>query len=80
MTTADLASTDELRAEVRDWLRDNWTPLPKNTDPWASSPERITWLKKVLDAGYAVPTYPPDWSGRGYPNSWPTSSVRSSRR
>lgn len=68
MTTPSLPSADELRAEVRDWLRDNWTPLPKNTDPWASSPERIAWLEKVLDAGYAVPTYPAEWFGRGYPN------------
>lgn len=69
MTTPSLPSADELRAEVRDWLRDNWTPLPKNTDPWASSPERIAWLEKVLDAGYAVPTYPAEWFGRGYPNT-----------
>ncbi|WP_006242764.1 acyl-CoA dehydrogenase family protein [Mycolicibacterium tusciae] len=68
MTTPALPTPDELRAEVRDWLRDNWTPLPKSTDPWASSPERIAWLEKVLDAGYAVPTYPADWFGRGYPN------------
>ncbi|ABM15090.1 acyl-CoA dehydrogenase family protein [Mycolicibacterium vanbaalenii] len=68
MTTPSLPSADELGAEVRDWLRDNWTPLPKNTDPWASSPERIAWLEKVLDAGYAVPTYPAEWFGRGYPN------------
>ncbi|AFM18487.1 acyl-CoA dehydrogenase [Mycolicibacterium chubuense NBB4] len=68
MTTAALPSADELRTEVREWLRDNWTPLPKATDPWASSPERIAWLEKVLDAGYAVPTYPTEWFGRGYPN------------
>lgn len=68
MTTPPLPGADELRAEVRDWLRDNWTPLPKNTDPWASSPERIAWLEKVLEAGYAVPTYPAEWFGRGYPN------------
>ncbi|OBB70570.1 acyl-CoA dehydrogenase family protein [Mycobacterium sp. 852014-52144_SCH5372336] len=63
-----LPTADELRAEVREWLRDNWTPLPKSDDPWASSPERIAWLEKVLDAGYAVPTYPTEWFGRGYPS------------
>lgn len=68
MTSTELPSADELRAEVRDWLRDNWTPLPKNSDPWASSAERIAWLEKVLDAGYAVPTYPAEWFGRSYPN------------
>lgn len=68
MTSTELPSAGELRAEVRDWLRDNWTPLPKNSDPWASSAERIAWLEKVLDAGYAVPTYPAEWFGRSYPN------------
>ncbi|MFV9635206.1 acyl-CoA dehydrogenase family protein [Mycobacterium neumannii] len=63
-----LPTADELRAEVREWLRDNWTPLPKSDDPWVSSPERIAWLEKVLDAGYAVPTYPTEWFGRGYPS------------
>ncbi|KWX57528.1 acyl-CoA dehydrogenase family protein [Mycobacterium sp. NAZ190054] len=68
MTTPTLPGPDELRDEVREWLRLNWTALPKSTDPWASSPERIAWLEKVLDAGYAVPTYPTEWFGRGYPN------------
>ncbi|HEX7826731.1 MAG TPA: acyl-CoA dehydrogenase family protein, partial [Mycobacterium sp.] len=36
--------------------------------PWVSSPERIAWMEKVLDAGYAVPTYPAQWYGRDYPN------------
>jgi alkylation response protein AidB-like acyl-CoA dehydrogenase len=68
MTNPELPTADEMRAEVREWLRDNWSGLPKNPDPWASSPERIAWLEKVLDAGYAVPTYPAEWFGRGYPN------------
>ena len=46
---SELPGADELRTEVREWLRDNWVPLPGNTDPWASSPERIAWLEKVLD-------------------------------
>ncbi|WP_422741985.1 acyl-CoA dehydrogenase family protein [Mycobacterium sp. WMMD1722] len=67
MATTDLPSADELRTEVRDWLAANWTGLEPSSDPWASSPERIAWLEKVLDAGYAVPTYPTEWFGRGYP-------------
>lgn len=66
--TSSLPSTDELRGEVREWLRANWIPLPKADDPWTSPPERIAWLEKVLDAGYAVPTYPTEWFGRGYPS------------
>lgn len=61
-------NVDDLRAEVRDWLTQNWTPLPKSADPWVTSPEEIGWREIVLDAGYAVPTYPAEWSGRGYPN------------
>lgn len=68
MTETNLPGADELRAEVRDWLAANWTGLPKSDDPWASSPQRIAWLEKVLDAGYATPTYPTEWYGREYPN------------
>lgn len=69
MTANDLPSADQLRTEVRDWLAQNWSGLPKSTDPWVSSPERVAWLQKVLDAGYAVPTYPTEWFGREYPNA-----------
>lgn len=62
---------EELRAEVRDWLAQNWsgTTLPKSDDPWVSSPERISWLEKVVAAGYGAPTYPAQWFGRAYPNT-----------
>ncbi|CDO10206.1 acyl-CoA dehydrogenase [Mycolicibacterium cosmeticum] len=59
---------DELTTEVRAWLAEHWTGLPKTVDPWTSSPEKIAWLEKVLDAGYAVPTYPTEWFGRAYPH------------
>ncbi|ORB28222.1 acyl-CoA dehydrogenase family protein [Mycolicibacterium parafortuitum] len=70
MSEVDLPSAEELRAEVRDWLAQNWTgvALPKSDDPWVSSPERIAWLEKVVAAGYGAPTYPTEWYGRGYPN------------
>ncbi|WP_396903876.1 acyl-CoA dehydrogenase family protein [Mycolicibacterium phlei] len=68
MTNTELPSAEQLAEEVRNWLRDNYTPLPKNPDPWTTTPERIEWLEKVLEAGYAVPTYPVEWFGRGYPN------------
>ena len=61
-------NADDLRTEVREWLTKNWTPLPKTADHWVTSPEEIAWREKVLEAGYAVPTYPAEWSGRGYPN------------
>ena len=61
-------SPEELRAEVRDWLARHWTGLPPAGDVWRASPERIAWLDKVVDAGYAVPTWPAEWHGRGYPS------------
>lgn len=69
MTANDLPGADQLRTEVRDWLVQNWSGLPKSTNPWVSSPERVAWLQKVLDAGYAVPTYPTQWFGREYPSA-----------
>jgi len=63
----DLPSAEQLRAEVRQWLTENWTGLPKTVDPWVSSPERIAWLEKTVDAGYAAPSYPTRWFGRDYP-------------
>ncbi|OBF38385.1 acyl-CoA dehydrogenase [Mycolicibacterium peregrinum] len=69
MTANELPGADQLRTEVRDWLAQNWSGLPKSTNPWVSSPERVAWLEKVLDAGYAVPTYPAEWFGRAYPNA-----------
>ena len=68
MSNNTVPSTTELRAEVRNWLKQNWTELPKSDDPWRTSPQRIAWLQKVVDAGYAVPTYPVEWFGRDYPN------------
>lgn len=68
MTVDDLPDAGQLRTEVRAWLAQNWSGLPKSTNPWVSSPEKVAWLEKVLEAGYAVPTFPAEWFGRGYPN------------
>ncbi|WP_241473518.1 acyl-CoA dehydrogenase family protein [Mycolicibacterium neoaurum] len=70
MSEINLPSAEELRAEVRAWLEENWTgvTLPKSDDPWVSSPERIAWLEQVVAAGYGAPTYPSQWFGRAYPN------------
>jgi alkylation response protein AidB-like acyl-CoA dehydrogenase len=70
MTTPTAPNIDDLRTEVRDWLTQNWASLPQSVDPWVSSAEEIAWREKVLDAGYAVPTYPTEWFGRGYPGKF----------
>jgi alkylation response protein AidB-like acyl-CoA dehydrogenase len=49
------ASTDDLRAEVRSWLQDNWhddRPL-------------FEWRRVLADAGWGCPTWPTQWWGRG---------------
>ncbi len=48
-------SDDELREEVRAWLADNWAPGADRTD----------FAQAVVDAGWAVPSWEPEWYGRG---------------
>ena len=46
---------DELRDEVRNWLSANWNP----------DIDRASWAHIVVDAGWAVPGWEPEWYGRG---------------
>ena len=46
---------DELRDEVQDWLAANWIP----------GVDRTAWAQLVVDAGWAVPSWEPEWYGRG---------------
>jgi alkylation response protein AidB-like acyl-CoA dehydrogenase len=46
---------DELRDEVRNWLAANWNP----------GIDRASWAQIVFDAGWAVPSWEPEWYGRG---------------
>ena len=49
------AAVEAVRAEVRQWLADNWDP------------ERslVEWRSVVVDAGWACPSWPVEWWGRG---------------
>ena len=47
---------DEVRADVRRWLADNWR----------SDVPRTEWLARVVDSGLAAPTWAATWYGRGY--------------
>jgi alkylation response protein AidB-like acyl-CoA dehydrogenase len=54
MGTTTATTATELREEVRAWLSEHWDrTLP-----------RQQWLAQVVDAGYAVPTWPTQWFGR----------------
>lgn len=46
---------DDVRAEVRQWLAQNWEP---GTD-------RARWAQRVFDAGWSAPSWEPAWGGRG---------------
>ncbi|MEB3020251.1 acyl-CoA dehydrogenase family protein [[Mycobacterium] crassicus] len=46
---------DALRAEVREWLAANWS----------ADADRATFAQAVLDAGWTVPSWEPNYYGRG---------------
>ena len=46
---------DELRDEVRKWLAANWNP----------EIDRAQWAHTVVEAGWAAPSWEPEWYGRG---------------
>jgi alkylation response protein AidB-like acyl-CoA dehydrogenase len=48
-------SDDDLRTEVREWLQQNWTP----------GVDKSRWGQLVFDAGWSVPSWEPEWYGRG---------------
>ncbi|MEU1209396.1 acyl-CoA dehydrogenase family protein [Nocardia sp. NPDC005825] len=66
MTEIASPEAADLRAEVRNWLARNWNGLPAAADVWSTNPERVAWLDQVVATGYAVPTWPGAWFGRGY--------------
>ncbi|MGV0687174.1 acyl-CoA dehydrogenase family protein [Mycolicibacterium thermoresistibile] len=46
---------DQVRTEVREWLAANWKP----------GMDRAEWARLVFEAGWAVPSWEPQWYGRG---------------
>jgi alkylation response protein AidB-like acyl-CoA dehydrogenase len=47
----------DLRTEVQAWLRANWDPERR----------LVEWRRLLADAGWAVPSWPIEWHGRGLP-------------
>jgi alkylation response protein AidB-like acyl-CoA dehydrogenase len=47
--------TDALRVEVREWLADNWRPDLTLRE----------WWTRLADSGWAYPTWPREWFGKG---------------
>jgi alkylation response protein AidB-like acyl-CoA dehydrogenase len=56
---------DELRADVRAWLKANWNAAFKNTVERGTTPIYRAWLTKVVEARWAAPRWPEKWFGRG---------------
>jgi alkylation response protein AidB-like acyl-CoA dehydrogenase len=54
-TSGPAATGEEVRGELRAWLTENW-------DPELSL---VEWRARLADAGWACPTWPERWCGRG---------------
>ncbi len=48
---------DRVRAEVRDWLAENWDP----------NRGLVEWRTMLADTGWGMPHWPKEWHGRGLP-------------
>ena len=55
MATDGLVDDDSTRSEVRGWLSANWNPTLT----------RAEWAERVVDSGWAAPTWSTQWHGRG---------------
>ena len=47
----------ELRSQVRDWIATNWDP----------DISLVEWRTRLVDSGWAVPSWSPRWFGKGLP-------------
>ena len=62
-------STEELRNEVRAWLSENWSPqmaseVNQTHTMLGVSEARQHWFGRVVEAGWAAPTWSKEWFGR----------------
>jgi len=58
-------SNEEHAHELEAWLDANWDS-EKRCEKGTDKLDTKSWLTKLLEAGYSVPTWSPDWYGRGY--------------
>jgi alkylation response protein AidB-like acyl-CoA dehydrogenase len=55
MAATTNVATDDLTAEVNAWLQENWDPTATVAD----------WWDRLGRSGWAVPTWPTEWYGKG---------------
>jgi alkylation response protein AidB-like acyl-CoA dehydrogenase len=60
------STAEEVRADVREWIGANWHPDLSLLD----------WRRRLLDGGWAAPSWPVRWHGRGLP-AWADGIVAS---
>lgn len=60
---------DDLRAEVRGWLKQHWRNDLPPAAQWVVGSEHQAWLQKVFDARWAVNRWPVEWYGRNLSDS-----------
>jgi alkylation response protein AidB-like acyl-CoA dehydrogenase len=59
-----LPDAEAIRAELRTWLEENWNAEWKGQAQ--EGPDRVAWLTKVVEAGWAATQWPKEWFGREY--------------
>jgi alkylation response protein AidB-like acyl-CoA dehydrogenase len=69
MTHETLTNEAEVRAAVRAWIDDNF-----DLDLSLSS-----WLERLVDSGWAVPSWSSDWFGKGLPNALAAAALEEFR-
>jgi alkylation response protein AidB-like acyl-CoA dehydrogenase len=52
-----MSEQEDVRRDVKQWLADNWDP----------DLSLLEWRRKLVESGWATPTWPADWYGRGLP-------------
>ncbi|SIN69677.1 Acyl-CoA dehydrogenase [Parasphingorhabdus marina DSM 22363] len=57
-------SDEQLAADVNAWLDANWDDA-RRCEKGADKLDVRSWLTKLLESGYAVPTWSPEWFGLG---------------
>ena len=60
-----MPSQDSIRAEVREWVKGAWDP----------SLSLRAWRERLVESGWAVPSWPEQWYGKGLP-PWADEVVR----
>jgi alkylation response protein AidB-like acyl-CoA dehydrogenase len=66
MDEAHVLDDAALQREVRAWLAEHWRgQIGSGGAGWTTTVEHRSWLAKVVEAGWAAPSWSAQWGGRG---------------